>query len=230
MTEPGASQRAAFVRDMFSRIAGKYDLLNRLMTGGQDLRWRREAIRRAALAPGGRLLDLGTGTGDLAREALRQTPSARVAAADFTVEMMRVGQGRGPLPWLAADALLLPFPDASFDAVISGFLMRNVSDIPLALAEQYRVLKPGGRIVILETTPPRPGIFLPFIRLHMRVVIPLLGRLVSPSGPAYRYLPSSSENFLSADKLAARLAAAGFRNVAFVRRGMGTVAIHQGEK
>lgn len=230
MSQLTGDERAAYVRGVFSRIASRYDTLNRLMTGGQDIRWRRVTIRRAGLSTNSRLLDLGTGTGDLAREALRQEPFARIVAADFTIEMMRLGQGRGPLPWAAADALRLPFPGNSFDAVVSGFLMRNVGDLSLALAEQFRVLKPGGRLVILETTRPRPGPFSPLIRLHMRFVIPLLGGLVSGFREAYHYLPDSSEHFLEAEEFASQIAAAGFRNVGFIRRMLGTIAIHWGEK
>src|SRR5512140_1309425 len=143
---PPATDRALAVRGMFAGIAPRYDLLNRLMTAGMDVRWRKEVIRRARLAPGSRLLDLGAGTGDLAREALRSTPRCQVLAADFTLEMMLVGKTSHALPqdWSGADALNLPFPDAAFDALVSGFLMRNVTDVERALSEQYRVLKPSG--------------------------------------------------------------------------------------
>ena len=144
------------VQNIFTRVAPRYDLMNRLMTGGQDAAWRREVIRRARLAPGDHLLDLGSGTGDLAREARAQQPGCRVTAADFTLAMMLVGQQRpGPaLTFSAADALNLPFPARSFDALTSGFLLRNVADLDRALREQLRVLKPGGRWVALDTTRP----------------------------------------------------------------------------
>ncbi len=127
------NERARYVQGMFARIAQRYDLMNRLMTAGQDVRWRREVIRRAQLAAGSSLLDLGAGTGDLAREALRQCPECLAVASDFTIEMMLVGQKRSQsrqLDWSAADALQLPYQDAAFDAVVSGFLLRNVSDLP----------------------------------------------------------------------------------------------------
>ena len=170
-------QRARYVQDMFTSISARYDLMNRLMTFGQDIRWRKEVIHRAWLPPGGRLLDLGSGTGDLAREALRQSPDCRVVAADFTLQMMRTGKtrlerhpSRQPSPlWSAADALQLPFPDGSFDAVVSGFLMRNVVNREQALIEQLRVLAPGGRIVILDTTRPARSLLSPLIHLHMHV-------------------------------------------------------------
>ena len=163
-------ERAAYVQNMFTRIASRYDLMNRLMTGFQDLRWRRLVIQLAGLQPGASLLDLGAGTGDLAREALRQQPSARVTAADFTLEMMRVGHKNGDdLNWSAADALRIPFAQASFDAVVSGFLMRNVTDLHKALQEQHRVLMTGGRIVILDTTRPKRNLFSPFIWIYMHI-------------------------------------------------------------
>jgi demethylmenaquinone methyltransferase/2-methoxy-6-polyprenyl-1,4-benzoquinol methylase len=144
--------------------------------------------------------------------------------------MMLAGQAAGPLPWLNADALQLPFADGSFEAVVSGFLMRNVGNLEAALKEQNRVLKPGGRMLILETTRPRSGILSPFVRFYMRQVIPWIGGLVSGNREAYRYLPASSEGFLSAEELAGRMTSAGFGNVGFRRRMAGTIAIHWGKK
>lgn len=230
MTHLKGPQRATYVQNMFTRIAGRYDLMNRVMTAGQDIRWRRQVIRLAQLEPKGRLLDLGTGTGDLAREALRQFPEASVVAADFTLEMMRIGQKRGPINFSSADALRLPFQDLLFDAVVSGFLMRNVIDLQEALQEQYRVLKKGGRIVILDTTRPKRNMLSPFIWVHMHVVIPSLGRLLTGSGDAYRYLPETTEGFVTAEHMAARMAAAGFKRINYERLMFGTIAIHWGEK
>jgi demethylmenaquinone methyltransferase/2-methoxy-6-polyprenyl-1,4-benzoquinol methylase len=215
---------------MFTRIAKRYDLMNRLMTGGQDVRWRKLVIQLARLRPHASLLDLGTGTGDLAREALEQFPQARIIAADFTLEMMRVGQKRGPLNFSSADALQLPFRDFSFDAVVSGFLMRNVIDLQNALQEQYRVLKKGGRIVILDTTRPRKNLLSPFIWLHLHIVIPLLGRLLTGSSDAYRYLPETTEGFVTAENLASRMAAVKFKKIGYERLMFGTIAIHWGQK
>lgn len=230
MTRLTGQERAAYVQNMFTRIARRYDLMNRLMTGGQDIRWRRQVIQLARLERNSRLLDLGTGTGDLAREALAQVPQAKVVAADFTLEMMRVGQKNGPLNFSSADALGLPFNDQTFDAVVSGFLMRNVIDLQKALQEQYRVLKKGGRIVILDTTRPRKNLLSPFIWLHMHFFIPLLGRLITGSSDAYRYLPETTEGFVTAEQLAARMAAASFKRVGYERFMFGTIAVHWGEK
>jgi len=224
--------KSTYVQGMFNRIAPRYDLMNRLMTAGQDIRWRREVIRQAHLKTGARVLDLGAGTGDLAREALRQQPTCSALAADFTLGMMRVGQ-KHPQPgltWSAADALALPFPAEGFDAIVSGYLLRNVSDLPLALCEQLRALKPGGWLVSLDTTRPRTSILTPFIQFHMRVIIPLLGSLITGQRDAYTYLPTSSEKFLDAETLAEALRTAGFVEVGFQRRMFGTMAIHWGRK
>lgn len=135
MTHLTGKERGKYVQQMFTRIAHRYDRMNRLMTAGQDVEWRKQVIRSAGLRPNNRLLDLGAGTGDLAREALAQQPEVKVVAADFTLEMMRVGNRNGSLPWSAADALSLPFGDKTFDAIVSGFLMRNVGDVQQALKE-----------------------------------------------------------------------------------------------
>ena len=230
MAQLSGQERARYVQTMFARIAPHYDLMNRLMTGGQDVRWRKRVIELARLSPHSFLLDLGTGTGDLAREALILCPKADVTAADFTLEMMRVGQSRGSLNFSSADALRLPFAESCFDAVVSGFLMRNVIDLQKTLQEQYRVLKRGGRIVILDTTRPKKSILSPLIRLHMHVVIPILGGWMTGSREAYRYLPESTEKFVTAEELASRMASVGFRKINYERRMFGTIAIHWGEK
>jgi len=231
MTQLSGQEKARYVQDIFTRIAPRYDLMNRLMTGGQDIRWRREVVRRAGLQPGASLLDLGAGTGDLAREALAQQPDARIVAADFTLEMMRAGRkSTDAFGWSSADALSLPFKTESFDAVVSGFLMRNVVDSLQALREQLRVLKPGGRIIILDTTRPQRNLLSPFIWIHLHIIIPTLGTLLSGQRDAYTYLPDSTEAFLSAEELAARMAAAGFREIGFKRLMFGTIAMHWGQK
>jgi demethylmenaquinone methyltransferase/2-methoxy-6-polyprenyl-1,4-benzoquinol methylase len=227
------NKNAEAMQDMFGRIAARYDLMNRLMTFGQDQRWRRFVVRQARLKPGGWLLDIATGTGDIAFEARRQVPDLRVVAADLTLPMMRIGQrrsGAGALAWQAADTLHLPYMEAVFDAVTSGYLFRNVPDIPGALAEQARVLKPGGWLVTLDTTPPPHNLLRPFIGLHLRYVIPLLGRIVTGQRDAYRYLPESTLGFKTADELAALMRAAGLEQVQYERFMFGTMAVHWGQK
>jgi demethylmenaquinone methyltransferase / 2-methoxy-6-polyprenyl-1,4-benzoquinol methylase len=230
MTQLTGQERAKYIQTMFTRIASHYDLMNRLMTGGQDNRWRKQVIQLARLTPNSCLLDLGTGTGDLAREALAKFPRAKVIAADFTLEMMRVGQRNGSINFSSADALRLPFNNSSFDAVVSGFLMRNVIDLQAALQEQYRVLKKGGRIVILDTTRPKKNMLSPLIRLHMHVIIPMLGGLLTGAREAYRYLPESTDEFVTAEELASRMASVGFKKINYQRLISGTIAIHWGEK
>ena len=238
MTNLTGAERARYVQEMFSRIARHYDLMNRVMTAGQDIRWRRMVIGLTGLPADGWLLDLGAGTGDLAREALRQQPFGHIVAADFTLEMMRVGQERSRrqplsvsgLVWSAANATQLPFPERTFEAVVSGFLLRNVTDLPRSLAEQYRVLKPGGRLVALDTTPPPRTPLAPLIRLHLHTVIPALGRLIAGQAEAYQYLPDSTEGFLEPEQLADRLQETGFQDVRFQRMMFGTIAIHWARK
>ncbi|MEP7290724.1 MAG: bifunctional demethylmenaquinone methyltransferase/2-methoxy-6-polyprenyl-1,4-benzoquinol methylase UbiE [Chloroflexota bacterium] len=226
-------ERAAYVQNMFDRIAGRYNLMNRLMTFGQDLRWRRFVIRQAQLKPGSRLLDLATGTGDIAFEALKQVPDIQAVGGDFSLGMMIVGKQLAygdRVQWSGADALNLPFPADTFDALTAGYLMRNVIDIPRAFAEQRRVLKPGGRVVILDTSPPPKNLLRPFIKIHLRYVIPLLGRLIGGNADAYQYLPESTQKFKTPDELATLMREAGFKQVAYQRFMFGTMAVHWGEK
>lgn len=238
MAQLAGKERARYVQEMFTRIAPRYDLMNRLMTAGRDVAWRREVIRRAHLAPEDRLLDLGAGTGDLALEALVRCPDCSAVAADFTLAMMNAGRrrlepGGSPdacLHWTAADALNLPFPDATFEAAVSGFLMRNVTDLPRALAEQWRVLKPGGRIVVLDTTRPPENFLSPLLRFHLNIIIPGLGGLVAGDTDAYRYLPQTTSEFLRAEEMAVQFSKVGFRKVGFCRLMFGTIAIHWGKK
>jgi demethylmenaquinone methyltransferase/2-methoxy-6-polyprenyl-1,4-benzoquinol methylase len=233
MTHLTGSARASYVQAMFTRIAGRYDVMNRLMTFGQDGRWRRLVLALAQLPPGGRLLDLGTGTGDLALTALAKDDDLRAVGGDFTLPMMRVGRRRARgerVRWAGTDALNLPFPDNVFDAVTSGYLLRNVADVGRAWAEQFRVLKPGGRVVCLDTTPPARNWLRPFIEFHLHVVIPTLGRWVAGNSEAYTYLPDSTEGFLAAEALAARMKAAGFARVRYQRLMLGTMAVHAGVK
>ncbi|HUN21559.1 MAG TPA: ubiquinone/menaquinone biosynthesis methyltransferase [Anaerolineales bacterium] len=233
MSHLTGTERARYVQGMFSRIAGRYDLMNRLMTFGQDMHWRKLLLDKAQLPVQGKLLDLGSGTGDIAFAALERTPLSLCIAADFTEEMMRVGQLRptgDQVCWAGNDALNLPYLANQFDAVTSGFMMRNVIDVNRALSEQYRVLKPGGWIVCLDTTPPAKNLLRPFISFHMHVVIPTLGKLLTGASDAYTYLPDTTEGFLSAEKLAERLTTVGFQKVGYQRLNFGTIALHWGQK
>lgn len=227
--------KSDYVQQMFGRIADRYNLMNRLMTGGQDQRWRRFVIQQARLPEAGRLLDLATGTGDIAFEALKTRPESRVVGADFSLPMMLVGQRTAlgqRVGWCGADALCLPFPDNAFDAVTSGFLVRNVADIHQTLREQLRVLRPGGHLVILDSSPPPRNMLRPFIMIHLKLVIPALGRLISgkTGADAYRYLPESTQAFKTPTELAEIMRAAGVENVAYKQFMFGTIAVHWGNK
>lgn len=226
-------ERARYVQGMFARIAGRYDLMNRLMTGGQDVRWRHIAIQEAQLPTGGKLLDIATGTGEIAQEGLRQHPDILAVGGDFVLEMMQVGRQnpkRRAIHWVAADTLALPFPDEMFDAVTSGFLMRNVIDVPGAFREQVRVIRPGGRIVVLESSPPKKNFLRPFIHFHLNYIIPTLGKMVAGDAEAYRYLPDSTQQFQDPESLVAIMRRAGLENVRYNLFMFGTIAIHVGQK
>lgn len=243
MTFKTSAEKYHYVNNMFARIAHRYDLMNRVMTAGQDRRWRRLLIEKAHLPPHGHLLDIATGTGDIAFEALRQHPELeRVVAADFTLPMMHIGQQRwanqhpadpptaAPLTWSGADTLHLPFPDNSFDAVVSGFLMRNVVSVPAALKEQVRVCKPGGRLLILEIPRPKDTWFGTLFRLYFHQVVPIIGGIISGQGDAYSYLPASADAFLSPAELKAEMEQAGLRQVRYQMLMFNTVALHVGLK
>lgn len=233
MTHLTGTERADYVRGMFARISGRYDLMNRLMTAGQDLVWRRHVIQGAKLPETGRLLDIATGTGDIANEGLRQHPGIQAVGGDFTLEMMQVGKRRPErqlIQWVAADTLALPFPGNYFDAVTSGFLMRNVIDVDAAFREQVRVTRPGGRVVVLESSPPKKNLLRPFIRMHLNYVIPALGKLISGDGEAYTYLPDSTQQFKEPSTLVHIMEQAGLSNIHYRLFMFGTIAVHVGQK
>jgi demethylmenaquinone methyltransferase/2-methoxy-6-polyprenyl-1,4-benzoquinol methylase len=233
---PAATDKPRFVAAMFGRIAGTYDLMNSLMTAGQDAGWRRAVADALGRLDGQAALDVGTGTGKLALEVARRT-GARLVGVDFAEPMLRAGRpalaadpaGSG-VALAAADALRLPFPDGSFAAVVSAFVVRNVADVRLGLAEQARVLRPGGRLVVLEITPGPPGPLWPLFRLYFRGVVPLLGRLIAGDARAYTYLPESAAAFLEPERLVEVLRAAGLVEPRVRRLGLGSVALTTARK
>jgi demethylmenaquinone methyltransferase/2-methoxy-6-polyprenyl-1,4-benzoquinol methylase len=213
------------VRTMFDRIAPVYDVMNRVMTVGLDVRWRRLAAS-AAVRPGDRVLDAACGTGDLAIADLR-AGAGKVTGLDFSERMLeRARRKETRVEWIQGDMLALPFADATFDAATVGFGVRNVADLPLALTELRRVLRPGGRLAILEITQPR-GALKPFFSLWFDRVVPLLGKVL-PGGSAYTYLPESVKRFPSAEGLAALLRESAFGDVEFKLMAGTIVAIHTG--
>ena len=226
MTYESGTLEAESVRGMFDRIAPVYDVMNRVMTAGLDRRWRRLAAS-AVVWPGDRVLDTCCGTGDLAVEAERR--GGRVVGLDFSERMLeRARRKSGTIEWEQGDALELPFAAGEFDAVTIGFGVRNFQDLPRGLEELARVVRPGGRIAVLEITRPR-GVLRPFFRLWFDVLVPLAGKVL-PGGKAYTYLPASVRRFPGAEDLSALLEAAGFVGVSHRLLGGGIVALHTAER
>ena len=214
------------VRTMFDRIAPVYDAMNRVMTAGLDQRWRRATVREAVRS-GDDVLDACCGTGDLAIAA-RNAGASYVVGVDFSERMLERARRKAPeLEWVQSDVLELPFEDASFDAAVVGFGVRNVEDLEGAIRELRRVLRPGGRLGILEITTPRGPLKL-FYKLWFDRIVPLLGRLL-PGGDAYTYLPASVRRFPGPEELAELLGSCGFEAVQFRRFAGGIVALHVGE-
>jgi demethylmenaquinone methyltransferase/2-methoxy-6-polyprenyl-1,4-benzoquinol methylase len=255
---PAPERKAAYVHEMFVRIAGRYDLMNRLMTFGRDRAWRRYTVSQACLGSRPvdsrglkpeRVLDVATGTGDLALEVLHQHPDAQVFGLDFVAEMLALAQqkaaaerweprqrpdAQAPTPncqppsLLAGDALRIPFADGSFDAMVTGFALRNVTDIPAAFAEMARVTRPGGRVACLEIAKPRTPLFRQLFALYFYRLVPVLGGWITGQRSAYTYLPHSLTAFLTPDEIAGVLRQTGWREVRVRRLMFGTVAVHVG--
>jgi len=226
-------QFATEVRGMFDRIAGVYDLMNTAMTAGLHHRWRERAADRAELAPGDRALDLCCGTGDLALElAGRVGPGGEVVGCDFSEPMLELARAKAAERGAAvgfewADALALPYEDSSFDAVTVGFGVRNLSDLNRGLAEMSRVLRPAGRLVILEITQPQRPPLSTFFSLWFDRIVPGLGSLAGDRD-AYTYLPQSVKRFPAPYGLAARMDAAGLERIRWTVLAGGIIAIHSG--
>jgi demethylmenaquinone methyltransferase/2-methoxy-6-polyprenyl-1,4-benzoquinol methylase len=235
---------------MFGRIALRYDLMNRIMTLGRDRAWRRYAVAQAlgnppALAAsrdavtkrgewtGPRLLDVATGTGDLALEAHEQQPQVQAVGLDFAPEMLVLAQQKSKgaeagLGLVVGDALRLPFAVGAFDAVVTAFAMRNVTSIPEAFAEMSRVTQEGGRVACLEIAKPKLPIFRRAFALYFYRLVPLIGRLISGESEAYTYLPHSLTSFLTPDEIVEVMRSSGWGEVRYRRMMLGTVAVHVG--
>ncbi|HEX2125351.1 MAG TPA: ubiquinone/menaquinone biosynthesis methyltransferase [Thermoleophilaceae bacterium] len=216
------------MRAMFDRIAGVYDRMNSVMTAGMHHRWRERAADLARVGPGSRALDVATGTGDLAIELARR--GASVTGLDFAEAMLEVARAKAPhVAFDRGDALALPYEDAAFDAVTVGFGARNFSDLDRGLCEMTRVVRPGGRVVVLEITTPARAPLSWFFRLWFDRLVPVLGRLAAEPD-AYTYLPSSVRRFPGPAELAARLAAAGLEEVRWIVTAGGIIALHAGTR
>ena len=235
MTNPGGRAPGTLaepqVRAMFDRIASFYDVMNSVMTAGLHHHWRARAADLATVGPGDRALDVATGTGDLAVELARRVgPGGEVIGSDFSEEMLALARRKAPeLRFEWGNALELPYPDDSFDAATVGFGARNFSDLARGLAEMARVVRPGGRVVVLEiTTPQRPPLST-FFRVWFDRIVPLLGRLTGET-LAYSYLPSSVRRFPAPEGLAAAMARSGLGDIRWILTAGGIIAIHVGTK
>jgi demethylmenaquinone methyltransferase / 2-methoxy-6-polyprenyl-1,4-benzoquinol methylase len=229
---PGVLDEAD-VRAMFDRISGLYDRMNTVMTAGLHHKWRRRAADLALLAPGGTALDVATGTGDLALELARRVgPSGRVVGSDFSERMLALArakaQGLGlPVDFEVANALELPYGNDSFDAATVGFGARNFADLRTGLEEMVRVVRPGGRVVVLEiTTPTRPPLST-LLEVWFETIVPRLGRLAGDS-QAYSYLPQSVRRFPGPAALAELMWAVGLRDIGWLQTAGGIIAMHAG--
>jgi demethylmenaquinone methyltransferase/2-methoxy-6-polyprenyl-1,4-benzoquinol methylase len=223
------------VRGMFDRIAGVYDLMNSAMTAGLHHQWRQRAVERAEVGPGCDALDVCCGTGDLALELRRRIgPDGRVVGCDFSEPMLELARRKSggedlPVEFGWADALELPYGDASFDAVTIGFGARNLADLERGISEMTRVLRPGGRLVILEISRPQRQPLAGFYSLWFDRLVPVLGTLAGDPD-AYSYLPDSVRTFPEPERLAAMLDAAGLGSVRWLLLAGGIVAIHSASK
>ena len=219
------------MRSMFDRIAGVYDVMNSVMTAGLHHRWRERAADLARLTDGARALDVATGTGDLAIELARRVgPGGEVVGSDFSEGMLERARAKDPsITWEWGDALELPYEDASFDAATVGFGARNFSDLDRGLTEMARVVRPGGRVVVLEITTPTKPPLSTFFHFWFDRVVPLLGRL-SGENEAYVYLPNSVKRFPGPPELAARMDAAGLEEISWILTAGGIIAMHAGTR
>ena len=216
---------------MFDGVARRYDLTNAVLSAGQDRRWRRRTRQTLELEPGERVLDLAAGTGVSTVELRRS--GADAIACDFSLGMLKAGRarkGRSSVPFVAGDALHLPFGDQMFDAVTISFGLRNIVDVPRALEELARVTRPGGRLVVCEFSQPR---FAPFRVIYLRYLmraLPWLARRVSSNAAAYEYLAESIRAWPTSEQLARTIAASGWADVSFRNLSGGIVALHRAER
>jgi demethylmenaquinone methyltransferase/2-methoxy-6-polyprenyl-1,4-benzoquinol methylase len=247
---PAPEEKAAFVKDAFARIATGYDRTNRVMTFGLDQNWREQVVEAVAPPAHGRALDVGTGTGDFLPLLARWMPYGVAVGVDFCLPMMQAGQYKldtlisvapaaarsqadqhtGSAGFVGGDALQLPFADNTFDAITTGFVMRNVTDIAGSLREMYRVTRPGGMMACLEVSRPTNPLLRLGHRIYFEQIVPWIGAIVNHDHRAYTYLPQSAQLLPPPDELAQMMRDAGWAHVSYRLRSLGAVALHLGAK
>lgn len=233
MSSEADRRQKQLVRELFRGIASDYDRVNRLISLGQDQRWRRFALSVAQVPPGGRILDVATGTGDMALLAREAPGKPYVVGADLTIAMLREARQKAAertFPLVGSDGLALAFSDSVFDVVTSAFMMRNVPDVKVAFREQYRVVRPGGRVVCLEMTWPQRFPMAQLFGLYFFGLPPILGQLVAGAREPYKYLPRSVRGFIKPSELADVMEDVGLCEVSWRLMMFGTVAVHSGIK
>ena len=237
MAELKGAEKQRYVADLFSRISGRYDLMNDLMTLGMHRRWKRYTAAVASQGLNGTAIDVSTGTGDLALELARRPEIRHSVGLDLLQGMVARATSKvssrgmsGSVTMMTGDALSLPFADGTFACATAGFSLRNMPDVERALSEMIRVVRPGGRVATLELSPMSPGLRSALFRPIFHGLVPLIGRFVAGDRSAYSYLPRSVDHFLEAGRLAAMLTGLGLDEVGYRRLGFGTVAVHWGIK
>ena len=236
MAELTGTARQRYVADLFSRISGHYDLMNDVMTLGMHRGWKRRTAALAAQAMTGPALDVSTGTGDLALQLAHHPGAEQIVALDLLPEMIALARSRAirrgaeNLQLIVGDALSLPFPTETFACATAGFSLRNMPDVRQAIAEMVRVVRPGGRVALLELSPMATGLKSRLFRLYFHGLVPLVGKLIARDRAAYTYLPQSVDRFYDAEELATIMRESGLEEVEYSRLGFGTVCLHWGDK
>ena len=236
MAELTGAERQRYVAGLFSRISRHYDLMNDVMTLGMHRGWKRRTAALATQLLPGPTLDVSTGTGDLAFQLCRQPNAHGAVALDLLPEMIAIARGRAlktnesRVGLVVGDALSLPFPDGTFSCATAGFSLRNMPDVPMAIGEMARVIRPGGRVALLELSPMQTGLKSRLFRVYFHGLVPLIGKLLARDRAAYTYLPQSVDRFYDAEEVAAILRGSGLEQVNYVRLGFGTACLHWGDK
>ena len=236
MAELTGPARQRYVADLFSRISGHYDLMNDVMTLGMHRGWKRQTARLVTAALSGPALDVSTGTGDLAFQLARRPDTNCIVGLDLLPEMIARARGKAArqksarVSFMVGDALSLPFPTGTFACATAGFSLRNMPDVRQAIAEMVRVVRPGGRVALLELSPMATGLKSRLFRLYFHGLVPLVGKLIARDRAAYTYLPQSVDRFYDAEELATIMRESGLEEVEYSRLGFGTVCLHWGDK